>query len=151
MRISFFHQQHGMSAKLQGRINEARQTMLDGGDPRKADEGAVSKWDSGAVCGVCGRQGLDRRSEPWLGQDYCWCPNGAHYTYQETNPYLLLQSSTPSSLLPVESQPERINYLDWSRADLLPGHLLRVKIVEVVNFNTLYLHPDDSSSQYLGR
>ena len=71
-------------------------------------------------------------------------------SYQETNPYLLLQSSTPSSLLPVESQPERINYLDWSRADLLPGHLLRVKIVEVANFNTLYLHPDDSSSQYLG-
>ena len=71
-------------------------------------------------------------------------------SYQETNPYLLLQSSTPSSLLPVESQPERINYLDWSRAGLLPGHLLRVKIVEVVNFNTLYLHPDDSSSQYLG-
>ena len=60
-------------------------------------------------------------------------------TYQETNnPYLLLQSS------------EMINFLDWTRAGLQPGDLLRVKIVEVANSNTLYLHPDDSSSQYLG-
>ena len=68
-------------------------------------------------------------------------------TYQENNPYLLLQTSVTS----VESQSEVITYLDWSRAGLQPEDLLRVKIVEVANFNTLYLHPDDSSSQYLGQ
>ena len=74
-------------------------------------------------------------------------------TYQENNPYLLLQTSVTSvsSLLTGESQSEVITYLDWSRAGLQPEDLLRVKIVEVANFNTLYLHPDDSSSQYLGQ
>ena len=79
-------------------------------------------------------------------------------TYQETNPYILLQPSLPSlpslsslsSLLPVEPQPEVLTYLDWERAGLQPQDLLRVKIVEVADFKTLYLHPDDDSSQYLG-
>ena len=73
-------------------------------------------------------------------------------TYEETNPYLLLQTSLPSlpSLLPVQPQPELLTYLDWERAGLQPQDLLRVKIVEVADFKTLYLHPDDSSSQYLG-
>ena len=70
-------------------------------------------------------------------------------TYEETNPYLLLQTSVPS-LLSVESQPEILTYLDWDKAGLQPQDLLRVKIVEVADFKTLYLHPDDSSSQYLG-
>ena len=73
-------------------------------------------------------------------------------TYQETNPYiLLLQSSdTTLPLLPVEPQPEIINYLDWSKAGLEPQDLLKVKLVEVATFNTLYLHPADSSCQYIG-
>ena len=38
-------------------------------------------------------------------------------SYQETNPYILLQShSQVTALLPVEPQPEMINYLDWSQA-----------------------------------
>ena len=71
-------------------------------------------------------------------------------TYQEFNPYILLQTSA-TSLLPVEPQPEIINYLDWSQAGLKSEDLLRVKVIEVENFSTLYLHPDDSSCQYLGR
>ena len=72
-------------------------------------------------------------------------------TYQETNPYILLQShSQVTALLPVEPQAEMINYLDWSKAALQPQDLLRVRLVEVAAFNTLYLHPADSSCQYLG-
>ena len=71
-------------------------------------------------------------------------------SYQETNPYLLLQASV-SALLPVEPPPETINYLDWSQAGLESQDMLKVKLVEVATFNTLYLHPDDSSCQYLGR
>ena len=71
-------------------------------------------------------------------------------TYQETNPYILLQSHSELTLLPVEPQPEIINYLDWSKAGLEPQDLLKVKLVEVATFNTLYLHPADSSCQYLG-
>ena len=72
-------------------------------------------------------------------------------TYQETNPYILLQSPDASlPILPVESQPEIINYLDWSQAGLEPQILLKVKLVEVATFDTLYLHPADSSCQYLG-
>ena len=70
-------------------------------------------------------------------------------TYQEFNPYILLQTAATSDL-PEEPQPETINYLDWSLAGLQSQDLLRVKLVEVENFNTLYLHPDDSSCQYLG-
>ena len=72
-------------------------------------------------------------------------------TYQETNPYILLQSDSELTVLPVEPQPEIINYLDWSKAGLEPQNLLKVKLVEVATFNTLYLHPADSSCQYLGR
>ena len=70
-------------------------------------------------------------------------------TYQETSPYILLQSSG-YSVLPVESQSEIISYLDWSKAGLQSQDLLKVKLVEVAKFNILYLHPDDSSCPYLG-
>ena len=70
-------------------------------------------------------------------------------TYQETSPYILLQTQA-DPVLPVESQLEIISYLDWSKSGLQSQDLLKVKLVEVANFNILYLHPDDSSCPYLG-
>ena len=70
-------------------------------------------------------------------------------TYQETNPYVLIQSSSSPSLSPSE-RVDSINHLDWAETGLQPGDRLRVRVVDVENFNTVFLHPADPSCPYLG-
>ena len=68
-------------------------------------------------------------------------------TYQETNPYVLIQSSSSPS--PCE-RVDSIKHLDWAETGLQPGDRLRVRVVDVENFNTVFLHPADPSCPYLG-
>ena len=67
-------------------------------------------------------------------------------TYKEKNPFLLLQSAASE-----EEQPgSDVTFLDWAKSGLQSGDKLRVKIVDIQNFKTLFLHPNDPSCQYLG-
>jgi len=69
-------------------------------------------------------------------------------TYQEKNPFLLLQSVKEEE---EEEEPagRDVTFPDWAKSGLLSGDKLRVKIVDIFNFKTLFLHPNDPSCQYL--
>ena len=43
-----------------------------------------------------------------------------------------------------------LTFPEWSKSGLQPGDRLKVKIVEIKNFRSVFLHPDDPSCQYLG-
>ena len=70
-------------------------------------------------------------------------------TYKERNPYLLLQE-IPGGEEETEEPGRNLTFPEWSKSGLQPGDRLRVKIVEIKNFRTVFLHPNDPSCQYLG-
>ena len=64
-------------------------------------------------------------------------------TYRERNPFLLLTNSPAQSDI-------QISYLDWARSELSPGDLVRVNIVDVISFNTVFINLTDPPCEYLG-
>ena len=72
-----------------------------------------------------------------------------HGTYKEKNFYVLLHDFNNNFVHCDKDQGSQLLHIDWSLTGLKVGDVLEAETMEIVDCNTVFLHPADKNNKYL--